>query len=65
MAKSKWRQEQEVRMETFSIRMTAAHARLARKISGGGVAEGVRQALEAALLGHADRRLGPRDRRRK
>ena len=65
MAKSKWRQEQEGKMETFSIRMTAAHARAARKLGKSGIAEGVRKAIELVALGGVDRRAGPKDRRRK
>jgi hypothetical protein len=63
MGKSQWRQEQETRMETFSIRMTAAHARKARQISGAGVAEGVRQVIERAITGREERRVGAPERR--
>jgi len=68
MPKSKWRQEQEQAMDRYDVRMTAAHARRARKIGKGNLSDGVRQAIEAVdpELGIPDeRRIGQLDRRKK
>lgn len=64
MSKSKFRQEQETKMESYSVRMTAAHVRVARRAGGGVIAEGVRKLIENEAAGFKERRRGPRDRRK-
>ncbi len=66
MTRSKLRQEQESAMDVYPVRMTAAHARKARKQGAGNLSEGVRQAIESLdRPTQEERRQGPRDRRRK
>jgi hypothetical protein len=66
VAKSKWRQEQDEGMAVYPVRMTAAHARHARKKGAGNVSEGVRKLIEEeADGGRIERRTGPADRRKK
>lgn len=65
MAKSKWRQEQDVPMDTYPVRMTAAHARHARRKGEGNLSQGVRLAIEETEGEREERRTGPKDRRRK
>ena len=61
---SKYRTQQETAMDVYPVRMTAAHARIARKLGGGNMAEGVRLALEkAGEMSPAERRQGPPERR--
>lgn len=63
--KRKLRQEQEAGMDVHVHRMTAAHARIARKLGGGNESEGVRLALERADQdAPAERRKGPAERRK-
>jgi hypothetical protein len=64
MAKSKLRQEQDGPMDVFSVRMTAAHARRARKLGNGNISEGVRMRLEDEQE-FKNRRVGAADRRKK
>lgn len=64
MEKGKWRQEQDAPMDSYPVRMTAAHARRARRIGAGNLSEGVRVALEQADS-PAERRRGVADRRKK
>lgn len=51
-------------MDVYPVRMTAAHARRARKVGNGNLSEGVRQALEEPAP-FVERRVGPVDRRKK
>jgi hypothetical protein len=52
-------------MDVYSIRITAAHARHARRRGNGNVSEGVRTVLEKDAQGFSERRKGPSDRRKK
>lgn len=63
--KSRLRLEQEVAMDVYYVRMTAAHARLARKKGRGNLSEGVRIMIETDIGGMVERRHGPPDRRKK
>lgn len=65
MAKSKLREQQDAAMDVYPVRMTAAHARLARKKGDGNLSEGVRALIEEGEFGFVDRRVGPKDRRKK
>jgi hypothetical protein len=65
MTKGKWRQEQDAPMDTYPVRMTAAHARHARKKGEGNLSQGVRRAIEEAEGEVVERRAGPKDRRKK
>lgn len=63
--KRNWRQEQEAPMDGYHVRLTAAHARHARKKGKGNVSAGVRQLIEEDAEGFVERRHGPPDRRKK
>ncbi len=65
MAKRNWRQEQEAPMDSYHVRLTAAHARHARKKGKGNVSAGVRQLIEEDAEGFVERRRGLPDRRKK
>lgn len=63
--KSRLRQEQDVGMDVYPVRMTAAHARKARQLGQGNLSEGVRLALEQAIpAAPVERRRGPTERRK-
>lgn len=63
MTKGKWRDEQDAGMDTYHIRMTAAHARAARKWMKGNLSAAVRWLIEKHE-GFVERRTGPKDRRK-
>lgn len=63
--KGKFRLEQDVAMDTYSAKMTAAHARVLRERGSGSLSEGIRLLAEEYALGFREKRHGPRDRRRK
>lgn len=65
MKKSKWRQEQDAPMDKYDIRMTAAHARHARRKGSGNLARGVRKLIEEDAGIAEEERPGPADRRKK
>lgn len=65
MAKGKWRAEQDAPMDNYPVRMTAAHARRARRIGQGNLSEGVRRALETVDGEPLERRGPVGDRRKK
>lgn len=65
MAKSKLRTEQEVPMDTWTHKYTAAHRRHLRKLGKGNASEGVRLLIERDMQGFTERRSGPADRRSK
>lgn len=52
-------------MDVYSIRITAAHARHARRRGKGNVSEGVREMIDTDMQGFSERRKGPADRRKK
>ena len=43
---SKARQDQDSAMDVYSCRLTAWHARKARRVGGGNLAEGIRKLIE-------------------
>lgn len=65
MKKNKWRQEQDAQMDGYCIRMTAAHARHARRRGSGNLAHGVRKLIEEDAGIAEEDRPGPADRRKK
>ena len=62
---SKLRKEQEVAMDVYYVRMTAAHARIARRKGSGNLSQGIRILIETGQIGFVDRRTGPAERRKK
>lgn len=68
MKKSRWHLEQEAKMDKYDLRMTARHARHARRKGDGNIAEGVRILIEEDAEAETkvqERRLGAPDRRKK
>lgn len=65
MKTSKWRQAQDEQMDVYTVRMTAKHARHFRQRGRGNLSEGVRTVGEKDAGEFAERRGGPRDRRKK
>lgn len=65
MEKSKWRQEQDAPMDKYDIRLTAAHARHARRRGAGNLARGVRRLIEEDAGIAEEDRPGPADRQKK
>lgn len=65
MKKNKWRQEQDAQMDGYCIRMTAAHARHARRRGEGNLARGVRKLIEEDAGIAEEDRPGPAERRKK
>lgn len=65
MKDSKLRIEQEAPMDVYPVRMTAKHARMARKLGEGNLSQGMRVALETQIAGYVDRRGTKADRRKK
>lgn len=63
MAKSRWREDQAVPMDGYMVKITARHAREARKLGAGSLAEGIRLAIEKAVDSQLERRYGAADRR--
>jgi len=63
--KGKFREEQEVAMDVYPMRFTAAHMRIFRRVGGGNASEGARRLAEKEALGFVERRSGPADRRKK
>ena len=60
MAKNRFRQEQEAPMDAYTSRLTAAEARIVRKLGGGVFSEGIRRMIADKA---GERRNGPKDRR--
>ena len=66
MKKSRWQNEQDGKMDKYDVRLSARHARHARRKGEGNIGEGVRLLIEEdAEEGSVDRRIGPLDRRKK
>lgn len=62
MVKNKLRQQQEVAMDVYTSRLTAAEARIVRKLGGGNFSEGIRMMIAGNL---GERRCGQADRRKR
>lgn len=65
MKKSKWQLEQDAPMDKYDVRMTAAHARHARRRGSGNLARGVRKLIEEDAGIPDEERPGPADRWKK